>query len=358
MGWIVVGRVIQGFGGGLEAAVAYVLVRGTFPQSVWSRAIALMSISWSVSVMIGPLVGGIFARFGSWRAAFVATALAAGGLAIGAILILPPTTHRNHSSRVPAERVALICLAIAATSFSSAVASPLSRIGLLVAAVVSFAAMLRINRVAPTPMLPRDAFSWHSQTGVGSWLAFTLCITYSPLQIYMPMFLQQLHGFDPLAAGFAVATASLGWTAASLATAGASPPWPDRFTMIGPAIMGVSLAMMAYFAPHDPTSLLIAAIALLGVGIGQCWPFVAHRIMDGANAGDEIVAASSVPTIQQMGFALGGAAAGLVANASGLTTATASEGMVRAASWVPASFVLSGLLAVVIALRLRHLRAT
>src|SRR5262249_47023961 len=153
------------------------------------------------------------------------------GLAIGAILILPRTTHRNHSSRVPAERVALICLAIAATSFSSAVASPLSMLGLLVAAVVSFAAMLRINRVAPTPMLPRDAFSWHSQTGVGSWLAFTLCITYSPLQIYMPMFLQQLHGFDPLAAGFSVATASLAWTAASLATAGASPPWLDRFTM-------------------------------------------------------------------------------------------------------------------------------
>ena len=32
MGWIVVGRLIQGFGGGLEAAVAYVLVRGTFPE--------------------------------------------------------------------------------------------------------------------------------------------------------------------------------------------------------------------------------------------------------------------------------------------------------------------------------------
>src|SRR5215472_17285912 len=65
MGWIVVGRLVQGFGGGLEAAVAYVLVRGTFRQSAWSRAIALMSTSWSVSVMIGPLVGGMFARFGS-----------------------------------------------------------------------------------------------------------------------------------------------------------------------------------------------------------------------------------------------------------------------------------------------------
>src|SRR5262249_40360570 len=34
MGWIVAGRLIQGFGGGLMAAVAYVLVRETFPQPV------------------------------------------------------------------------------------------------------------------------------------------------------------------------------------------------------------------------------------------------------------------------------------------------------------------------------------
>ena len=34
MAWIVVGRLIQGFGGGLEAAAAYVAVRATFPEQV------------------------------------------------------------------------------------------------------------------------------------------------------------------------------------------------------------------------------------------------------------------------------------------------------------------------------------
>src|SRR3974390_1976071 len=47
MGWIVTGRIIQGFGGGLEAAVAYIVVRETFPRPIWSRVIALMSTSWS-----------------------------------------------------------------------------------------------------------------------------------------------------------------------------------------------------------------------------------------------------------------------------------------------------------------------
>ena len=359
MGWIVVGRLIQGFGGGLEAAVAYVLVRGTFPESAWSRTIALMSTSWSMSVLIGPLVGGVFAHFGNWRSAFVTTAVIAVVLTISAFFILPSVTARVTSPlRVPAGRVALICLAIAATSAASVVASPLAKSALIVAASVSLAVMLRLDRLATTRLLPSDAFSWRTQTGVGLWLALLLCITFSPLQIYVPMFLQQLHGFDPLSAGFAVASASLAWTIASLATAGVSVRWPDRLMLTGPAVMGLSLTAIAFLAPYATASalLLVSAIAALGAGIGQCWPFVAHRIMNSAKAGNEVVAASSVPTVQQMGFAFGAAIAGVIANASGLSAAIPDEGMARAAFWVPASFAVSAILAFLTGLRLRSLR--
>lgn len=360
-GWIVVGRLIQGLGGGLLVAVPYVLVHQTFPQSVWSRVIALVSASWSVSVLIGPLVGGMFAKFGSWRTAFVATAVTAGGLATGAFFVLPSvpsTSPQTLASRVPAGRVALICLAIAGMSLTSVVASPLSKLGLIIAAMVSLAVTLQLDRSGRTRLLPSDAFSWRTQTGVGLSLALLLCITFSPLQIYMPMFLQQLHGLDPLAAGFSVATASLAWTAASLATAGMAEPWSDRLMLTGPAVMGLSLTMIGLLTLHSATLLLIPAIALLGAGIGQCWPFVAHRIMDSAKAGDETVAASSVATVQQMGFGLGAAIAGLVANVSGLSAAIADEGMIRAASWVPASFIVFAMLAVLMGLRLRYLRMT
>jgi predicted MFS family arabinose efflux permease len=322
---------------------------------VWSRIIALLSTGWSVSVLIGPLVGGLFARFGSWRAAFVATALVAVGLGIGAVFILKPAGGRMPAARVPAGRVALICLAIAATSLTSVTDSQLFRLALIAAAIAALALMLRLNRFAPTPLLPRDAFSWRSQTGVALWLAFLLCVSFSPLQIYMPMFLQYLHGLDPLAAGFSVASASFAWTLGSLATAGVSARWPDRLVLTGPLVMGVSLVLLALLTPHAPIVLLVPAIALLGAGIGQCWPFVAHRVMEGAQAGDETVAASSVPTVQQTGFALGGAIAGLIANASGLSAAAADAGMLRAACVVPGSFVLSAILALVAGLRLRRL---
>jgi hypothetical protein len=127
--------------------------------------------------------------------------------------------------------------------------------------------------------------------------------------------------------------------------------------LTGPVTMGVSLGAIAYLAPRSTVILLVPAIGLLGAGIGQCWPFVAHRIMDSASAGNEIVAASSVPTVQQMGFAFGAAIAGLIAEASGLSAAVPDEGMVRAASVVPASFIAAAMLAFLTGVRLRYLRS-
>jgi MFS family permease len=359
MGWIVAGRLVQGFGGGLEAAAAYVAVRATFPEVVWSRTIALMSTSWSMSVLLGPLVGGMFARFGNWRSAFVATAVVAGSLAVSAFFILPASTpgHRTQAAGIPAGRVALICVAIAAMSSASIVASPLAKAALIVFAIGALAAMLRLDRVAAAPLLPSDAFSLYTPTGMGLWLALLLCITFSPLQIYVPIFLQHLRGLDPLAAGFMVASGSLGWTIASLVTAGASGSWPDRLMSAGPAIMGIGLMAIALLLPSSAATLaLVPAIVALGMGIGQCWPFVAHRIMSGAKAGDEVVAASSVPTVQQTGFALGAALAGVVANASGFSTGAADDRMMQVAFWVPASFVGPAAVAYLASLRLRRLR--
>jgi Na+/melibiose symporter-like transporter len=242
-------------------------------------------------------------------------------------------------------------------SSASIIESPFAKAGLIVFAIGALLAMLRLDRVAAAPLLPSDAFSFYTPTGVGLWLALLLCITFSPLQIYVPIFLQHLRGLDPLAAGFTVASGSLGWTIASLVTAGASGAWPDRLMSAGPAIMSIGLMAIALLLPSSVATLaLVPAIVALGMGIGQCWPFVAHRIMSGAKAGDEVVTASSVPTVQQMGFALGAALAGVVANASGFSAGVADDSMMQEAFWVPASFVVPAAIASLASLRLRRLR--
>jgi MFS family permease len=249
MGWIIAGRFVQGFGGGLIAGVAYVLVRSTFPEAAWTRAISLLSGMWSVSILVGPLVGGVFARYGHWRGAFVAVAAIAVVLTLGAFRWLPskrPTTKTK--PRFPGVRLAFICAAIASASAAAVASLPLAKAALIALAVALLAAMLRLDRKAPAPLLPGDAFSLSTPTGVGMWLILLTAVAYSPLQIFIPIFLQSLHGLDPLSAGYGVACASLGWTAASLLAAGALDEWRARFILIGPLTMAVSLVAAGLFA--------------------------------------------------------------------------------------------------------------
>ena len=358
MAQVVAGRFVQGFGGGLLTAMAYVLVRSAFPETLWARGFTLLSGAWSLSILVGPLVGGVFARYGDWRGAFFLVTAIACVLALVALRALPrvATSGRGKGAGLPGLRVVLICVAIAAVSAMAVAPGALAKAGLFAVAVATLALALRVDRRAPRPLLPTDAFSLHSPTGMGLWLTLLVAIAYSPLQIFVPIFLQGLHGIDALSAGYMVAGASFGWTAMSLVVAGTPPERTGRLLVAGPAMMALGLLGVALLMPLSPAPIVFPAIALVGAGIGACWAFIAQRVMSGARAGEADLAASSVATVQQTGFALGAALAGLVANAAGLSAGLSRTDIAEAAFWVPMSFVLAALAAIVMGVRLVRLR--
>jgi MFS family permease len=351
---VIAGRFVQGFGGGLLSALAYVLVRYLFPAELWARVFGLIAAVWGVSVLVGPLIGGIFASYGFWRGAFLAVAAIAGILSVLALRILPAAATRGSAPvrQLPALRVLLTCGAIAALSLATIVSGLVSKAILIAAAIGGLIQTLRIDRASAASLLPRDAFSMRSPTGVGLWMVLLLSTATSPLPIFGPLFLQRLHGLDPLAAGYMVAGSSLAWTIAALAVASLSESWAARFVVVGPLAMGVGLLGVGVFMPSGPVPALLPPIALIGLGIGACWAFIAQRIMSGAGRGEEDIAASSVATVQQAGLAFGAAAAGLVANAGGLTDALDPAPILWAAFWVPASFVITTLAASIMGMRM------
>src|SRR5258708_4934283 len=93
-------------------------------------------------------------------------------------------------------------------SLTAVASHPVAKVGLFVGAIAALVLTLIVDRRAATPLLPSDAFSLHSATGIGLWLTLLVSIAYSPLQIFVPIFLQVLHGLDPLSAGYMVAGAS------------------------------------------------------------------------------------------------------------------------------------------------------
>ena len=354
MGVVVTGRFVQGFGGGVLSAMAYVLVGNAFPEPMWPRVAALLSGAWSMAVLVGPMVGGAFATWGNWRGAFYAVTVLAALLAVVAARALPRARAAKGGPvrAIPGGRVVLICLAIAVMSTASVVSLPLTKAGLFLMAVALLVGMILLDRRSKAPLFPSDAFSLSSMTGVAMWFALLVSIAYSPLSIFVPIFLQTLHGFDPLAAGYTVAGASMGWTVSSIVVSGWSLRSAGRMLVAGPFAMAVGLAGVALLMTTQPVLVLPVLIALVGLGIGACWGFGVQRLMGGAKAGEGDLAASAVATVQQTGFALGAAAAGIVATLAGLSRGLTMPGVASAAFWVPAAFVPVAVIAAIVGGRL------
>jgi len=360
IGFVIAGRFVQGLGGGLLSALAYVLVRNAFPEPLWPRVFGLLSGVWSVTVLIGPLIGGVFASYGHWRSAFVTVAALGCLLGAGAHFTLPADRRSDQavSRTFPAGRIALICGAIALLSAASVATGPAIKAMLIAATFAGFVLMMRTDRHAAAPLLPSHAFSLRSGTGAGLWMILLMSAGYSPLAIYAPLFLQRLHGVSPLGAGYMVALASLAWTIAALSVASLSEEWPPRLIITGPLAMGAGLAGVGVLMASGSVAALILPIGLIGVGIGAAWAFVLQRVMSGAKGGEENIAAASAATVQQAGIALGAAIAGLVANASGLDSGLDPGSVLRASLWVPLALVAAPLTAGAIGARFNLMSRT
>jgi MFS family permease len=148
MATLIAGRFIQGAGGGLLSSLSYMLVRSSLPENLWARAFAAISGMWGIAVLLGPLIGGLFANAGSWRNAFVLVALAALALAVIAARALEPDRPEPQEGQAafPATQLGLMCFSIAAICVAQVAARSWLKGTLILLAVGAFCLMLRQNR--------------------------------------------------------------------------------------------------------------------------------------------------------------------------------------------------------------------
>jgi MFS family permease len=85
--------------------------------------------------------------------------------------------------------------------------------------------------------------------------------------------------------------------------------------------------------------LLLPFVIMEGAGFGLAYPFIQRRIVAAADEAERGRASSGVPTTQMIGYAIGAAASGVVANAAGFAAGVTREAALQAGFWVFAAFL-------------------
>lgn len=352
------GRLVQGLGGGMLLSMSYTAVRTAFHESLWPRAMVLVSSMWGVSTLAGPAIGGIFAQLGHWRLAFWSMLPCALLLAVLVSTQLPrgrADEHEGPPAVPPLGRIALLAVSVMLVSLAGLSSSLVIQGGGLLAGLGITLLVARLDRHSANRLFPEDSYSPFSVLG-----SLYACICFLSIgvttELYIPYFLQELHRLSPLMAGYWAALMSAGWTVGAFISSGRSPTMVNRLFVGGPLVSAASLLVLAAampasaeaLAPWGGSKILVLPLLGVGLGIGLCWPNLLTRVFTAAPKGQENLATAGVTTLQLYAMACGAALAGMITNAAGLTNPGGDVGARAAALALFALFAASPALATVL----------
>ncbi|OTG94639.1 MFS transporter [Acinetobacter sp. ANC 3832] len=358
---LLVGRVLQGFGGGILLALSYALIRIVFEQRLWSRAMGVTSGMWGVATLVGPAIGGLFAQYGHWRWAFWSVVPVAILIAVIVIKHINITQQKNQANiTIPYAQIGLLVVSISILTLMSLTdVLWINLVGVL-ATILSIVAIGTIDNKSKTKLMPTGAYTLKHPIGV-IFSVMILLIAGLATEVYIPYFLQVIQQTSPLIAGYLTAIMAAGWTLGAFITANKTPKQVVYIIRYSPVMIISALVALALFIPmpnlmHSALliSLFVLALICVGFGIGLCWPHLAIHVFNSAEKGEENLASSSVVTIQLFAMALATAVAGIVVNNAGISYPGGIEGARNAALWLFALFAIAPLMTMTLVRRIKY----
>jgi MFS family permease len=335
MGVMLAGRLIQGIGGGMLPALAYASIRSIFPAALHAWAISILGSVWGVAALLGPSIGGVFAQFDAWRAAFWVDL--AVGLLFAAIAqrVLPRQLEQAPAASrpFPALRLGLLfsaAIAVSTGGVTGRLGPAMLGLGMAIALVV---AMLRLDARASTRLFLSGAFVPTTPSGAVSATMGLVILAMSPC-IFVPYILKAGHGVAPITGGYVSALIALAWTASSLLTASARGRRARQAILAGPFAMLAGIALDAWALATGSLAAIMVAQCLVGIGIGLGWAHLGALLMDVAPPDEREIAGPFITATQTLASAFGTAIAGMVANIAGLADATTPASVAATAPWL------------------------
>ncbi|KAJ5474154.1 hypothetical protein N7475_003720 [Penicillium sp. IBT 31633x] len=214
---LIAGRTIQGIGGGGINTLVDIVICDLVPLRQRGKYVALMAAVWAVGTVVGPVLGGAFAQYVSWRWVFyINLPLCAVSLLL--LLLFLRVTHPRSSDSVwhQLKRVdlvgnsiltaAVISILLALTWAGTTYVWPSWRV--LVPLILGLAGLLlfyghQTSRFCDEPSIPLRLFS--SGTGMCAlWIAFIQSVLLYWVGYFLPVYFQAIRSSTATESGLYV----------------------------------------------------------------------------------------------------------------------------------------------------------
>jgi EmrB/QacA subfamily drug resistance transporter len=315
-------RVVQGMGAGAVQATSLTVVGDLYSIRERARVQGYIAGVWAVASVLGPAAGGLLAQHLSWRWIFFIN-LPLGAVATWMILRHFHEQVQRRPHRLDVAGAALLtlgCGLLLVALLEGGVAWEWgSGVGVLVCvtAVAALVAFVVVERRAAEPVVPLWLFRRRALVG-GNLVALSVGALLMGLTAYVPVYAQGVLGVSPVAAGFAVASVTIGWPIAAGLAGHAYLRLGFRDTsLIGGGVVLAAVVTCGWLL-RDDTSLwvLTALCCVLGAGLGLASSPTVVAVQSVVGWEERGVVTAVNMFGRSFGSALGAAACGATANAT------------------------------------------
>ncbi|TPN66408.1 MFS transporter [Mesorhizobium sp. B1-1-1] len=325
---LVIGRAIQGAGGGGLFALAQTVIGDLVPPRERARYAAWISGTWAVASIAGPLLGGTFAEHLHWSLIFwinIPLGILAMAIINKPLRKLPVAARRHRIDGLGALLlVAATALLLLALNWGGSEYPWLSTeiLGLVASSLVLWGAFaLRLLR-ATEPLISLEVLS-NPIVLAGTLSMFLLQAANIGLSVYLPVYLQSVIGLSASESGTALLGLMLGTVAGATFSGRTIPRFVHykRIAIFGLAFAVLCLGVLSLVAGH--ASLLVVEIltTCVGLGSGTTFPVATVSVQNAVDPRHLGVATGVLTFLRSLGSALGVAILGAVALGNGLPLA-------------------------------------
>lgn len=300
---LVIGRGVQGLGGGTISVALYVIIARFYPASSRPKVMSWMSTAWVVPGLVGPLISGWLTETFSWHWVFgavIPVLLVAAALMIPLLLTLErrgavaQPEADPHAARSPIWAAGLAAASVPILQLAAQQPGWWS-IPMVVLAVALLA-------VALPRLMPPGV--WRLQRGIGPVIVVRALIggVFFTTEAFTVLMLVDLYGLDVRLAGLVLTLSALGWATGSFLQA----RWKlrrDQLMTVGTAgiLVGI-VGLIGVIAGHTPFYWLVgAAWIIAGLGMGLAFASTTIAVMALSPAAEQGRNASALQLAEALG---------------------------------------------------------
>jgi len=315
---LILGRVVQGLGGGGLMVMSQALIGELVPPRERPRFQGYFATIFTLSSVGGPVIGGLVVSQFSWRWLFAAN-LPLVAFAAWRVWKLPVGQHHPDSGGV-SDVTGMLLFAIVATTAlfwmtqGGAIFDWLSigSLGLLAFGVATGAWLLRRERRVHHPFLPVEIVRIPGVVAMCATVAcFAACLFATVF--FLPIYLQLGHGAEAHHSGLLLLPLTLGLVVGSTLT-GRIVMRTRRPAVTPPIGLSIAALALAALASTPPDPWLISGLGLAcGAGLGSVMPSAQVIIQSLAGRARLGAAAATLGLARVIGASLGTAGFGAIA---------------------------------------------